>query len=223
MLVCVLIAGLTPRRRAWASALVLFLSILSMNVTAHGGVSLEDDLCIMRIGSMRAHFTGYQPKVRASQEFCEDIPELGEAIIVLDFMNPALRKMEIGFRVIKETTGRGARTTYNDIQALLKNPDNILSERAPDQYATGSFNVSLSIKEPGWYVGVLTALDPETETQIISAFPFSVGLKDYVGVLMWGCAIVLLGIAFYFLSGRRNNPQPLVEQKDIKTTDEGSP
>ena len=82
--------------------LFLALALVGERAYAHGGVSLEDDLCIMRIGQYRAHFTGYQPRARASQEFCEDIPELGEAIIVLDFLDPALRNMDIDFEVITD-------------------------------------------------------------------------------------------------------------------------
>jgi hypothetical protein len=72
--------------------------IVTSGVYAHGGVSVENDTCIMSIGPYRAHFTGYQPAVRASQEFCEDIPVVAKSIIVLDFISQPLRVMAVSAR-----------------------------------------------------------------------------------------------------------------------------
>lgn len=188
------------------------LLVIPTNAAAHGGVSLEDDLCIMKIGTMRAHFTGYQPKVRASQEFCEDIPEIGEAIIVLDFLNPALRKMDIGFRVLKDETGKGAKTTFNDIESLLENAASLMIEKKAATYPSGSFNVSLTLQEAGWYVGVLSAVNPETNEEIVSVFPFSVGQKNYLSLALWGIAIVAIALSFYFLSVSLNRR----EHRDVQ-------
>ena len=74
----------------WSIGLVI-LAMAPFDTQAHGGVSIEDDRCIMTIGPYRAHFSGYQPKLRASQEFCEDIPAVADAIIVLDFISQPLR------------------------------------------------------------------------------------------------------------------------------------
>ena len=59
---------------------------------AHGGVSMEDDHCVMRIGPHRAHFTGYQPQTGSAQAFCEDIPEPGRAVIVIDFVDMEVKE-----------------------------------------------------------------------------------------------------------------------------------
>ncbi|MGR8948377.1 MAG: hypothetical protein ACU84Q_10040 [Gammaproteobacteria bacterium] len=164
---------------------------------------MEDDLCIMRIGQYRAHFTGYQPKARASQEFCEDIPELGEAIIVLDFLDIALREMQIDFEVISDPSGKGAKATLEDIRADLDKGSHQIQKVSAAQYPSGSFSVDLSINEPGWYVGVLTATAIDRNTTEISVFPFSVGVRDYSSLIWWLAAIVILSVLFYFLSGRR--------------------
>lgn len=175
-------------------------------LAAHGGVSLEDDLCIMRIGQLRAHFTGYQPKVRASQEFCEDIPELGQAIIVLDFLDPALRNMEIDFRVISDPSGKGAKAALEDIEEALTAGSGQLHRSEAAKYPAGNFNVELSIAEPGWYVGVLTATSDAGRTEM-SVFPFSVGVRDYSGLISWVVAILILSLIFYFLSARHRFSQ----------------
>lgn len=150
---------------------------------------------------MRAHFTGYQPKRRASQEFCEDIPELGEAIIVLDFLDPPLRETALDFRVIKDTVGNGARTTFNDIQAQLLNPENIIFEVPAARYPSGSFSITMSFEEPGWYVGILRMNDDKSQP-VVSVFPFSVGERDIGGILGWAVLIIGLSLLFFFLSAR---------------------
>ena len=185
--------------------LLMFAGLLMVTtqVVAHGGVSLEDDLCIMRIGQYRAHFTGYQPQARASQEFCEDIPELGEAIIVLDFLDPALRDMDIEFEVIADPSGKGAKAQLADIEQALESGTHRLHRTTSARYPGGSFNVNLSISEPGWYVGILTAVASDREVSEISVFPFSVGVRDYSSVIKWVIGILVLSLIFYLLSARR--------------------
>lgn len=202
---------LSQDNSAWSPSVVAILIVsfllLSADTFAHGGVSLEDDLCIMKIGKMRAHFTGYQPKVRASQEFCEDIPELGEAIIVLDFLNPALRKMNVEFLILKDIKGKAANTAFSDIEMQLENSDDFLVEKKAATYPAGSISVSLTIDEAGWYVGVVSAENPETQEKVVSVFPFSVGEKSYLGFFLWVVAIVSVALAFYFLSVGLNRPE----------------
>jgi hypothetical protein len=53
------------RGRHGLAALVWIAGLcVTATACAHGGVSIEDDTCIMQIGPYRAHFTGYQPAAR---------------------------------------------------------------------------------------------------------------------------------------------------------------
>jgi len=47
---------------------------------AHGGVKLEQDECVLRIGPNTMHFVGYQ-RAGEEQEFCEDIAQTGPTVI----------------------------------------------------------------------------------------------------------------------------------------------
>ena len=190
-------------RVCWFAGVMTVALLANSIVYAHGGVSLEDDLCIMRIGQYRAHFTGYQPRARASQEFCEDIPELGEAIIVLDFLDSALRGMQIEFQVLSNPSDKGAKTELDDISMALENESHQILKVDAGKYPSGSFSTELLIEDPGWYVGVLTATAPGRGTVEISVFPFSVGIRDYSGLISWMVAIVILSVIFYFASARR--------------------
>lgn len=59
---------------------------------AHGGVSLDQGQCIMKIGPDTMSFTGYQP-LKSRDQFCDDIPDVGPTIVVLDAQQDELRDM----------------------------------------------------------------------------------------------------------------------------------
>ena len=52
------------------------------NADAHGGVKLEQDECVLKIGPNTMHFIGYQ-RAGEEEEFCEDIARTGPTIIAL--------------------------------------------------------------------------------------------------------------------------------------------
>ncbi len=56
----------------------------------HGGVVLEEDLCVINIGYLQAHFNIYVPQEHQRQEFCEDIPSTGESLFVMEYLHPGL-------------------------------------------------------------------------------------------------------------------------------------
>ena len=65
------------------AALTLATVGLTGQAYAHGGVSLDQGQCIMKIGPDTMTFTGYQP-LKSREQFCDDIPDVGPTIIVLD-------------------------------------------------------------------------------------------------------------------------------------------
>jgi hypothetical protein len=159
---------------------------------------MEDDLCVMQIGRYRAHFTGYQPRERASQEFCEDIPEFAPAIIVLDFINMALRSMEIDFRVVRDVNRIGVTATYEDLGSAEDIEKATMLYRPPAVHPHGSLSVSLNFEQTGGYIGILTAKDPATGQDYMSVFPFSVGMTDWWSLLRWVVWPAVFGVAIYF-------------------------
>lgn len=195
------------RARLCVVMTVFWTLIYTTTAHAHGGVSVEDDKCVMKIGPLRAHFTGYQPEKRATQEFCEDIPETGRAIVVIDYVSPALRNQAVEFRVLKDSKNLQARGRYED----LGGPQEIEAAtllHVPEQvYPRGTLNFEYRFDEPGWYIGMIRATDPATGEVLHSVFPFRVGLRS-----LWRYAplfMLLLGAAAlaYWLTGRKK-PTP---------------
>ncbi len=175
---------------------------------AHGGVSIEDDNCIMTIGPYRAHFSGYQPKLRASEEFCEDIPGVADAIIVLDFISQPLRAMQVDFRIVRDVNNIGVTATYEDLGSATDIDAATIVYRAAERYRNGNFDVTLNFDTAGSFIGVLTATDPESNAVWVSVFPFSVGKPNVWEWLKWVIVILVLGGGAYFFSPKAGPGPP---------------
>lgn len=193
------------RAPAWRSVGLAFCMLLFSAVAeGHGGVSIEDDKCIMKIGSLRAHFTGYQPEKRATQEFCEDIPELGRAIIVIDYVSPVLRQYAVEFRVLRDVKNLGARGRYEDLGSQAEVEAATLVHVPAQIYPRGTLNFEQRFDQPGWYIGMISATDPATGQVVHSVFPFRVGVRNF-----WRYVpgfVILLGFAglVYWITGRKS-------------------
>jgi hypothetical protein len=184
-----------------------FLGILLANSAAyaHGGVSIEFDKCVMMLGPYRMHLTGYQPQASAGEEFCEDIPAVGKALIVLDVVDNPLRQMMTGVRIIEKDSWQAAQSTTGDEQAKT------VIEVPPKLYKTGSMTIDHTFDQPGYFVGFVTV--EKEGNKMTSRFPFSVGyglgsLKGggttpyiYAGLAL---LIAAAGAFYYFRSKKAN-------------------
>jgi hypothetical protein len=179
-----------------ASLCILLLAIgvsFSTDVQAHGGLALAEDMCRLTIGPYNMHFTGYQPDNTRNKEFCEDIPATGRTVVVLDYMDDALRPLPTEVRVIRDTGSE------QDIQAIT------VLHLPPKVYPNGTVNFEYNFAQPGKYVGLVTVGGPKEH---ISRFPFSVGEgkmwvpPSYLIMGFVGAAVVV-GLIFA-LRGRRN-------------------
>ena len=182
---------------ALASALLL---ALAPAARGHGGVSIDDDVCILSAGPYRAHFAGHLPAARGPREFCEDIPELGRAIIVLDAIDANLRLMLVDFRVLHDVTGAGNAATFADLGSDRDIEDATLYYRAPEIYPGGTVEARLNFDRAGRYIGLVTARMPGSDEVFRSVFPFSVGLTDYMLYAKWVVGILALGGGLYGFS-----------------------
>lgn len=189
------------------SALLLLMLVFAVGMSsktyAHGGVSVEDDGCVMRIGPYRAHFTGYQPELRATQEFCEDIPETASAIIVLDFIDNVLRKQDMSFYLLRDTKGLGKKATFESLGSMDAVRSECILCIEPQQYPRGTITLDFPFTEGGWYVGVLEAHDVESGEVHHSVFPFQVGVRHYWGYVFAGLIVIALSVLLYVVTGKK--------------------
>jgi len=179
-----------------AGLCVLLLAIgapFSTEAQAHGGLALAEDMCRLTIGPYNMHFTGYQPDNTRNKEFCEDIPATGRTIVVLDYMDDALRPLPTEVRVIRDTGSE------QDLQAIT------VLHLPPKVYPNGTVNFEYNFAQPGKYVGLVTV---GGTPEHISRFPFSVGEgkmwvpPSYMIIGLAGAAVVV--VLIFALRGRRS-------------------
>jgi hypothetical protein len=85
---------------------------------SHGGVAFEEDLCVITINFMQAHFTVFQPEVSQNEEFCEDIPSATTSVFVMEYLHNLLQEMYIDFRIVRDINNVGQYASWEDIEEL---------------------------------------------------------------------------------------------------------
>ena len=173
-------------------------SFLSQTVLAHGGVAIEDDRCVLKAGPYIMHFTGFQPEQSQSEEFCEDIPDVGSAIIVLDYIDKQLRDMAVDFRIIEDVNDIGNYATIDDLGSDSDIEQNTVYYLPSKLRRTGSFNVEYNFTEPGRFIGMVKVDDIPNGNEYTSVFPFGVGYGQGVSGVnpsRWWFTILLISAA----------------------------
>jgi len=182
-------------------------TLLVSQALAHGDVGQEGGRCIMRIGPYMMNFTGYQPATKGQETFCDDIPDAGRTIIVLDVEQMSagaadntvnlneLRDMAIDFRVLKNV-------------GQAKDEDNMQQNTeiyiAPKKYPGGTLHFEHDFKNHGKFIGLLSAADDHGRVYV-SRFPFSVGESLNQALMTFAMlgVVVAAGAGGYFFYSRR--------------------
>ncbi len=178
--------GLFRRGLLAAFGLVAAFGLAPTGAQAHGGVKLEQDECVLRIGPSTMHFIGYQ-RSGEEQEFCQDIAQTGPTVIALTAVSAELRDMAIGARIIKDN---GAPVAKDNLEALT------VAYYEPKVYRNGTMTFEHDFKDAGRYVAIVTVRD-DLGNEWVSQFPFTVGLYTFWGMLEY----ILYGVGFFSLVG----------------------
>lgn len=181
---------------------MLILAFAPWNVVwSHGSVVPDEDLCIIEIGFYQAHFTIYQPPTGGHEEYCEDVPEVTESIFVLEYLHSGLADMPLDFRIIKDTQSIGRFAKWENIQRIANLEERTVFYRAAQTEPLEVLSVLHHFQQAGSYIGIVTAVHPESEKLYHAVFAFDVG---HAG---WGYApifvvIVILIIGTLWAVGR---------------------
>jgi hypothetical protein len=98
-------------------------------VAAHRGADIEEDPCMRLAGESMVHFSAYQPQYGPKDQYCTEIPQEGETFLVVDLVDPALRKGTVGMRVMR---GNGRNEAEGEIMADVRpstHPDGVLRSK----------------------------------------------------------------------------------------------
>ncbi len=107
--------------QAGICVVILVMALYINTARAHGKVVMEEDSCMRRIGENMIHLSTYQPQVDEEGHYCTDIPKAGNAILVIDLVDPSLRDMPIGMKVIKGNQAEEGETVTHMRPALYEN------------------------------------------------------------------------------------------------------
>ena len=177
------------------------LAVSGGQIWAAGGLVMSGGTCTVHIDFYSARFTAYQPDTRASEEFCESLPDTGLTIIVLDYLHPSLKQVPVDFRIIRDITGQGRFAKLEDVEALGDIEPLTVFYQPPLVRPDGSFKIEYDFTDAGKYIGVVTAGHPTNDQVYAAVFPFSVGERSYGHWL--ALAALLAGIAGYFWRRKR--------------------
>jgi hypothetical protein len=175
-------------------ALIIIVLLLPSLLQAGGGVVMVGEQCTMHIDFYSARFTAYQPDTQGNQEFCEDLPDIGLTLFVLDYLHPSLKEVPVDFRIIRNGTDQGRFAVWEDVEKLGELQPLTLFYQGPTIEGDASLQVEYEFTEPGEYIGIVTAGHPSNEQQYRSVFPFEVGRPRYQAALLAMAFFGLLGL-----------------------------
>ena len=164
---------------------------------AHGGVGMEDDKCVITIGFLKAHFSGYQLTPSGSEEFCEDIPKVTSSIFVIDFQHDYLKEMLVDFRIIKDINEIGKFAQWEDVAALENIDQQTIFYLPATIHADGALKANYDFKQAGGYIGVVTATHPEKKETYRAVFYFHVGSFDYGYIPVFIALLIVAQLIFW--------------------------
>lgn len=170
---------------------------------AGGGLVLKDDVCIIWIDFYSAHFTAYQPGSSGNRQFCQDLPDTGETIFVLDYLHQSLKEVPVDFRIIRDVTGQGRFVKLKHIEELEDIEQHTVFYQPPVVRPDASLKIEYDFEEKGSYVGIVSAGHPLDDTIYTAVFPFEVGASSRVYLLPLG--LIFAGLVFFFLRRYRRS------------------
>ncbi|MCH7834425.1 MAG: hypothetical protein IH911_05030 [Proteobacteria bacterium] len=197
---------------SYASRLIgcCLLSLSAASAIAGGGVVLQDDVCKIKIGFYEAHFTAFQPETSGNRQFCEDLPDVGPTIFVLDYLHDSMKEVPIDFRIIRDVTGLGQFVRLGDVQAIADIDAHTVYYHPPTIETDASLVVEPTLAEEGAYIGIVTAGHPTTDEIYSAVFPFEVGrtILDFIWPIVGLLAFLFPAAAIWYLRNRvRREPR----------------
>jgi hypothetical protein len=124
-------------------ALLLVAALYPGAAAAHEGADLEVDPCVRWVGESAIHLSSYQPQYELRSQYCTDIPKTGKTFLVVDLVDPALRTVPVGMRIVK---GSGS----NEAEAQT------VADWRPSHHPTGVVSGETNLDE-GLYRVIITA------------------------------------------------------------------
>ena len=168
-----------------AARVLLFVVLLYPGMAAaHGNVELEQDSCVRRVGNNLLHFNAYQPQYEARAHYCTEIPGEGDTFLVVDLINPELRKLPVSVRAV-----RGLNETADDQLVTYWPP-----ATHPDGVVSGAANLSKGLYK---FIIIPEGLSPSSYLLRVQQVDYGTLARQAGGPLI---VLLLLAVVMYELS-----------------------
>jgi hypothetical protein len=161
---------------------------------------LEDDVCVIWIDFYSAHFTAFQPDSRGNEQFCQDLPDTGLTLFVLDYLHQSLNEVPVELRVIKDVTGQGRFVKLHHVEQIENIDQHTVHHQPPVVRADASLQIEFELTEEGRYIGIVSAGHPSSDKIYTAVFPFEVGGSGSSLVYL---PLVLVGLFLIVILQRR--------------------
>jgi len=194
---------------------VALLALLAGNAYGHGGVFLEDDLCVIQIGFHKAHFTIYQPQTSQHKEFCEDIPHATESVFVMEYLHNNLRERPVDFRIIKDVQNRGRFVKWKDLKNIENFDDITVFYQPPIIQQDGVFLALHEFEEKGNYIGIVMTKNQINNNAYTAVFPFRVGSQKWGYIPMFIAVALFLQLNYWLLNGGYSRIKNFLNSKSV--------
>jgi len=177
---------------------------------AGGGMVLEGDVCIIWIDFYSAHFTAYQPDSRGNEQFCQQLPDTGTTIFVLDYLHQSMKEVPVSFRIIRDVTGQGSYVKLKHVEAITDIENHTVFYQPPTVRDDASLKIEHGFESEGAYLGIVTVGHPSKNTIYTAVFPFDVGASSYGYLYL---LILIISLLAFFLVYRAARTRKAIAQQ----------
>jgi hypothetical protein len=151
---------------------------------AHGSAPIDEDSCARFMGENIIHFSAYQPQFDKAGHYCEEIPRVGDTIVVVDLYNKRLRQVPVSLKIIDPSAAE---------------TEQVMVAIEPKVYIHGVIEAATSFPRSGTYKAIITVADGDEMQRSYTIRVEPSKLMSYVTAgLTYGVMMILLG----FLIGR---------------------
>jgi hypothetical protein len=189
------------RQRVLAALFMLTVAVLSNTAAGHGSVEFSEDLCVVNVNFLQAHFTVFQPETRESEEFCENIPDVARSVFVMEYLHDLLAEMRVDFRIIEDVNEIGQYARWQDIEAIEDLEAATVFYESPRVEPGGFYTSSYEFNSRGTYIGIVTAEHPTEDRNYNAVFYFQVGGPDLGTIPLFIGLLILLQSGYWYSSG----------------------
>lgn len=160
--------------------IVTLVLLVPGRLLAAGAVVGEPGSCMIEFGIYTAHFTIYQTDSRGNTEFCEDLPDTGRTMFVMDYLHGDLDSVPVDFRIIRDTEDWGIFARWENIRQIEDIDSRTVYHQPGASRPDRRLTVEHDFTEPGAYIGIVTAPHPSKDLEYHAVFPFRVGKVNWL-------------------------------------------